>query len=125
MLFGNIIASSNGGSVTIASDGTSSATYSGIAAPTGNEGSRQASIFIVEGELSTTYSITLPIDDAIELTISGEDPMKLSGFSHNATMTLSSDLGKETFNVGATLNVNANQVSGTYEGSFPVTVAYN
>ncbi|WP_321289066.1 DUF4402 domain-containing protein [uncultured Sunxiuqinia sp.] len=125
LLFGNIIASAAGGTITVSSDGTSSATYSGITAPTGNEGSRQAAIFTVEGELSATYSITLPSDNVIELTMTGGDPMELVGFSHNASGTLSNDTGKEIFNVGATLNVNANQATGTYTGSFPVTVAYN
>jgi hypothetical protein len=31
----------------------------------------------------------------------------------------------DTFTVGATLNVNANQVAGLYQGNFNVTVAYN
>ena len=125
LLFGNIIASSGGGTVVISSDGSSSAVYSGIAAPTGNEGSRQPAIFTVEGELSATYSITLPGDGVIELTKTGGDPMTLETFTHNANGLLSNVDGTETFNVGATLNVNANQASGTYTGSFPVTVAYN
>jgi len=125
LLFGNIIASAGGGTVSISSDGSSSASYSVIATPTGNEGSRQAAIFTVEGEQSATYSITLPSDDAVELTMTGGDPMTLTGFNHNASGTLSNDTGTETFNVAATLNVNANQATGTYTGTFPVTVAYN
>ncbi len=33
--------------------------------------------------------------------------------------------GSDTFSVGATLNVGAAQASGTYSGTFPVTVNYN
>jgi hypothetical protein len=33
--------------------------------------------------------------------------------------------GNDTFNVGATLVVGANQPSGVYSGTFDVTVAYN
>ncbi len=33
--------------------------------------------------------------------------------------------GSDTFNVGATLNVGATQASGTYSGTFAVTVNYN
>ncbi len=33
--------------------------------------------------------------------------------------------GSDTFNVGATLNVGAAQASGTYSGTFAVTVNYN
>ncbi|QGY46008.1 DUF4402 domain-containing protein [Maribellus comscasis] len=123
LFFGNIIASSAGGTVTVASDGTA-AGYNGVAAPTGNEGTRQPATFTVEGENSVAYSISLPEDDEITLTKNGATPMALSDFEHNADETLSSG-GTETFNVGAKLNVNPDQATGTYEGQFSVTVAYN
>ncbi|MDD3272752.1 MAG: DUF4402 domain-containing protein, partial [Bacteroidales bacterium] len=68
------------------------------------------------------YAISLPADDAIILK-SGVNEMKLTGFINNATKVLTD--GSETFSVGATLNVGANQVAGSYTATFPVVVNYN
>lgn len=118
LLFGNIIASSAGGTLTIPADGDPY--YDGIAAPTGNEGTRQAATFTVEGENMATYSLTLPTSVTLS---SGAETMTLTEFSDNAKKVLEG--GEEVFNVGATLTVNPNQQAGEYTGTFEVTVAYN
>ena len=52
--------------------------------------------------------------------------MTVDTFNHDAGATPSLPPGgSETFNVGATLNVGATQASGTYSGTFAVTVNYN
>ena len=54
--------------------------------------------------------------------------MAVDGFNSNATGTIpgvAPGTGTETFSVGATLTVGVGQASGTYTGTYPVTVQYN
>ena len=51
--------------------------------------------------------------------------MTIEGFEHSATGILDAATGEETFNVGATLKVGANQAPGQYTGTFSVTAVYN
>lgn len=119
--FGNIIASSAGGTVTIGTE-NDEPTYSGVAAPS-IQGTRTRSAFTVEGMSGVNFEITLPEDDAIELTgPTDADAMSLTGWTHNSDQVLTD--GTNTFQVGATLNVNADQANGAYSASFPVTVNY-
>ena len=50
--------------------------------------------------------------------------MKVTNFTANAKQVLT-DKGEEIFQLGATLNVEANQLAGKYKGQFEVTVNYN
>ena len=50
--------------------------------------------------------------------------MTVEGFGHN-TQGILNDSGEDTYAVGATLNVGANQTAGEYTGTFTVTAAYN
>lgn len=120
LLFGNIIASAAGGTVTISNTGAPA--YDGVAAPTANEGDRQEARFTVKGENDATYSLTLPTKVTLGSEATSES-MELTGFNTDAKKVLAE--GQEIFGVGATLNVNANQPAGEYTGSFEVTVAYN
>ncbi|WP_257309017.1 DUF4402 domain-containing protein [Geothrix fuzhouensis] len=98
-------------------------------------GTARAAAFEVSGKRNATYAITLPTDGAVTLTGNGGTPMPLSKFtaSVNNTAATGSATGqlpnsasaKETFTVGATLTVGANQTDGDYTGTFNVTVAYN
>jgi hypothetical protein len=119
--FGNIIANSSGGTVTIATN-SDVPTYSGVAAPS-TQGTRTRAEFKVQGMSGVNFHITLPEDDVIELTgPQGATPMSLDNFGHNSDEVLTE--GTNTFQVGATLNVNADQATGEYSASFPVTVSY-
>ncbi len=118
--FGNIIASAAGGTVTIGTNGTPS--YSGVAAPTGTEGTRQQATFTVTGEKNATFAITLPT--SIEI-VSGTDKMTVNSFNSNPNETGTLSSGETTLNVGAKLIVDANQATGEYKGSFDVKVNYN
>lgn len=83
--------------------------------------------FTVTGDANAGYTIALPVDDAVTLT-SGNNNMKVKTFiSSPATSgTLSSATpGVQTLYVGATLSVGSNQPSGSYSGTFTVTVHYN
>lgn len=79
-----------------------------------------AAAFSVSGEADQSYSITLPSSVAIS---NGTQSMNVDGFTGSkANGTLVS--GADTFTVGGTLNVAANQAAGEYTGTFTVTVEY-
>jgi hypothetical protein len=56
----------------------------------------------------------------------GTETMSLGGFnsSPNGAFQLDTVTGQSSFTVGGTLTVGANQVPGTYAGSFTVSVEY-
>lgn len=117
--FGNIIASASGGTVLIATDGTP--TLTGVSAPS-IPGTRQAAEFNVTGMAGTTYAITLPESIVVS---SGSNQMTVDNFVSNPNGTGILNGGSQVVKVGATLNVGASQATGTYNGSFQVTVVYN
>lgn len=78
--------------------------------------------FNVTGEPSQGYAITLPSS----ATLTGPSAtMTVDSFIHDAGGTPTLSGGSDSFNVGATLHVGANQAAGTYSGTFAVTVSYN
>jgi hypothetical protein len=121
LAFGNIIASASAGSVTVDfADGRSNS--GGATFPT-TPGTVKSAEFEVTGFSNSAYTITLPEDDVVYLTGDGVD-MEITDFVHNANETLDGS-GNEVFQVGATLQVNADQAAGEYTGSFEVVVNYN
>lgn len=120
LYFGNIIATAEGGTVAI-SAGSDDPTYNGVSAPSVT-GTRQRAEFVVTGLSGAAFTITLPADGAVTLTGAGNE-MELTGWVHNSGEVLES--GTNTFQVGATLNVNADQAAGQYTADFEVTVNYN
>ncbi len=120
--FGKIIAGSTAGQVQIQTDGSRTIAAGDVVLF--NQGSdHQAAAFKTIGSPNATYSLSF--SSSVSLTgPTGSDPMTVDGFVHNATRTLS-DAGEESFKVGATLHVGANQAVGEYEGTFSVTAAYN
>jgi hypothetical protein len=123
--FGKIIADPNAaGQVAIQLDGTRTIAAGNVVLF--NQGSdEQAASFKTMGTPGAGYYLVLPADGSVSLTgPSGSDPMTIEGFVHSANGTLDAT-GVETFNVGATLNVGANQAPGEYAGTFTVTAAYN
>jgi len=82
--------------------------------------------FLTTGEVGRHYNITLPDDGSVTLTgPSGSVVMPVNDFE---TQTLTGNIlngsGQGTFSVGAVLTVGANQMAGTYNGTYPVTVTY-
>jgi hypothetical protein len=120
--FGKIIAGSTAGQVQIQTDGSRTIAAGDVVLF--NQGSdHQAAAFKTIGSPNATYYLSFP--SSVSLTgPTGSDPMTIEGFVHSATGTLSAS-GEETFNVGATLNVGANQAAGEYAGTFSVIAAYN
>jgi spore coat protein U-like protein len=123
--FGKIIAASTEGQVAIQLDGTRTIAAGNVALF--NQGSdHQAASFKTMGTPGAGYSLVLPADGSVSLTrTGGTETMTIEGFVHSANGTLDASTGEETFNVGATLNVGANQAPGEYAGTFTVTAAYN
>ncbi len=85
------------------------------------DGDHTAAAFDVTGEEDRVYTITLPTNISIE-NLAG-DTMNVNAFSGSqASGTLVA--GADSFTVGGTLSVGANQGAGEYTGTFSVTVEY-
>jgi len=76
--------------------------------------------FTITGAALRAYTLTLPA--TITLTGTGLD-MTINAITNNATGTVPAG-GTETFQVGGTLNINANQAADNYTGTYSVTVNY-
>lgn len=127
--FGKLnISASEAGTVTLDTEGNRASTggvlvINSIAATTAS--------FDVQGVPGATYVITLPTASVDVTHTDGATVMAINNFKAKTSTgadatdgTLDGD-GKETFTVGATLNVDAAQTVGTYNGTFDVAVAYN
>ena len=120
--FGNIAAGALAGTVVLAPDGARTAT--GVRLPT-VPGVVTAARFTVNGTPGANYTITLPVSVSISRVGGTAPAMTIATFIEDAeTHVLTTPGGTQTFNVGATLHVLANQPAGTYEGTFNVTVDY-
>lgn len=121
LAFGSLVAGS-GGNVTVSPASVRSASGGVVLVPSGPGAAAQ---FSVTGDPSATYAISLPANGVVSLT-SGANSIAVNTFtsSPNLTGTLSIG-GSQTLYVGATLDVGSNQPSGSYSGSFSVTVNYN
>jgi len=132
MSFGNVVTSSQPGTVVLAPTGTR--TVTGGAGTMGQAGTVSAASFDVTGQKNATYSIALPLLATLNPQ-SGESglPMAVTAFTSNLTATVLpivwngvlGTAGTATFNVGGTLTVGLNQAAGLYTGTFPVLLAYN
>jgi hypothetical protein len=119
--FANIVAGATAGTVSVPVTGTNVRTSTG-GVVLGNAGSVMVAKFMTHGAALTSFSITVPT--TASLTGPGA-AMTLDGFTVASPTGSTNVDGDFTFNVGATLNVNALQATGAYTTTFPVTVAYN
>lgn len=124
MNFGNIAVNSSSGTVVLSPEGARSST-GGVTLP-GTSGTVTAASFDVTGEGAYTYAITLPSSVTITRN-SGAETMTVNAFTSTPSATGTLTAGAQTLTVGATLNVGASQVAGTYVSgtAFTVTVNYN
>jgi Mat/Ecp fimbriae major subunit len=118
LLFGNILITGAGGSVTVGANNLASYT-AGAAA--GSAGTIAAAAFQVTGIQGNTYAVTIP--DATIKRSTGE--LLSVAFNHNATGTISATADNNVFMVGGTLSIPENARVGSYSGSFAVTIEYN
>ena len=124
--FGTIVADATSAADVILSPGNA------ITTTLTHLGENSVPTFNVTGEPLSTYSVTFSSET---LTLTHDAPGTLDGTttvltvdtftsnSSNSIETLSAS-GTGSFQVGATLNVLANQAGGVYTGKFNVTVTY-
>ena len=118
MDFGTMTPTGTAGTVTVTPAGARSSVNVDLLG-----GVPSAASFDVTGDGNANYSITLPSSTTLS---SGGDTMTVDTFTDDAGASpILPSGGSDTFNVGATLNVGATQVAGTYSGTFAVTVHYN
>lgn len=122
MDFGTLAASATAGTVVL--DTANTRTITGGASLHG--GTPTAAVFNVTGEPNTGFDITIPTTD-ITLTDGSSNNLILNGLvTLGASSTLDAT-GSKDIKVGATLNLPANAVAGTYTNASDlfVTVNYN
>jgi hypothetical protein len=120
--FGKFAAGS-GGSVTISPTGARSST-GGVALLSSGPGS--AAQFSLTGTPSLAYSITLPTNGTVALSRAQGGSMAVTQFTStpSATGQLNAS-GLQVIYIGATLNVSAGAVPGSYTGTFELMLDYN
>ena len=124
MNFGNLAVSASAGTVVLTPAGIRSE-GGGVTFIPASPGTVTAASFTVTGLAGLTYSISLPTGN---LTITdGTNNMIVNTFTSTPTPTGTLAGGSQILNVGATLEVGASQVAGTYTSTseFDVTVNYN
>ncbi len=122
MNFGTIAVTGTAGTVVLGTDNSRTAVGPALVPPANGV----AASFTVSGEVSRTFSITLPANGAVTL-INGANTMAVNAFQHSmgANPALNAS-GAAAFTVGATLTVGAAQAAGVYNSAnFPVTINYN
>ncbi|HVO51434.1 MAG TPA: DUF4402 domain-containing protein [Thermoanaerobaculia bacterium] len=119
--FGTIASGAALGTVVITPAGARSVT-GGVGAVTDGANAPTAGVFTVTGAAGYGFAITLPVSATIT---SGANNMTVNTFASTPSGTGTLTAGTATVNVGATLNVAANQAAGAYTGTYPVTVNYN
>ncbi len=118
--FGDVVAGAAASTIQLTTAGLPTVT-AGDAQLAG--GTVQAGAYTLTGEVSKTYSISLP-GLPVNIT-SGGNTMTVTAFNHDAGGAPALDgTGAGAFNVGATLNLSAGQAAGTYTGIWPLTVNY-
>lgn len=128
MNFGNIAVTSSGGTVVLpAASGTPTRSATGGVTLPVVPGTVKAAEFTVTGENDYTYDVTLPSGDHTIKHSGNVETMIVNAFTKDAGAGTLSGSGSQTIYVGATLNVSAEQLAGTYisESAFTVTVNYN
>ena len=127
MNFGNVAVSATiAGTAVLAPAGTRTTGGAGGVTLPATVGTVTAATFTVAGQASYTYAITLP--STATITDASSHTMTVNGFTSSPSATgLLSSGGVQTLTVGATLNVAAGQMAGTYTNAsgVPVTVNYN
>ena len=116
--FGRVVSGPTAGRAVIA-QGTGVRTVSGGVTAAG--GTPQRATFVVQGTPARQFTFAMPA--SVTLTNGTGGTMVVNTFRRSGALNLPAS-GIRTLFVGARLNVAANQISGTYTGSFAVTVDY-
>jgi hypothetical protein len=124
MNLGTLATGTTLGTVVLAVDGTRTSTGGVTLSSTGTAAA--AASFTVAGDANATYSVSLPT--SVTLSDGATNTMTAGTFVSNPATTGTLDAaGSSTLNIGATLNVGANQVAAVYTNAadLAVTVNYN
>ena len=124
--FGNIAAGTSSGIIVLSTNGVRRA--EGGATLPSTEGTISPAEFIVTGEGSYYFSITLPSDPITLInTENSAECMMVDSFTSSPENAGTLSGGKQTVKVGASLSINPAQSPGLYKSSTPfnVTVNYN
>lgn len=115
MNFGTISSGATAATVTLSPAGARASTLSYY-------GTSRPGIFNITGEPSTPLTVSFGNGTLSN----GANTMALSNFTTSTTPASSTtdSSGNLTLNVGADLAVGANQASGTYTGTYTVTISY-
>lgn len=101
---------------------TGARTQSGSGVVLSADDAGQRGTFSVTGQSGASFAITLPADSSVTIG-NGTDTMAVDGFASTASGTLTG--GSETVGIGATLTVLGTESTGSYTGTFNVSVEYN
>ena len=123
--FGSFVAAS-GGTVSVSALGVRTNT-GGVILVTSAFSAASFTVTRVQGNPNMTYTITLPANGTVTITCTspgtcGANSMAVNNFVSNPTPTGQLTSGTQILTVGATLTVGANQATGTYSGTYNVTV---
>jgi len=121
LAFGEVSAGVTPGTAVVSPAGVRSFTGGAMA---GNPGGVTSASFTVTGIPLLTYGITLPGSVVLS---SGGNTMTVDTFTSNPSGTgqIQVVIASQVLTVGATLQVGTSQGSGSYTGTFNVTVVYN
>lgn len=129
----NVLTNTSGGTVVLPSNSTTRSYSGGVAASAATPTATNAA-YNVTGTGLETYALTLPTTTTVTHTSvgTGVNTMDITSMtarfngavSDAVTSTLAAD-GTDSFTLGGTLTVNANQVGGVYAGTFNVSIDYN
>lgn len=125
--FGQVVRSASAGTVVLDPSNAARTFNGGVTV--GQNGGNAYAQFTAAGEPAYAYSVTLPSSITITQSVASGTPATMTvtglastlGSSNNGVLNSE---GTNGFNVGGTLNVAANQATGSYAGSFNVTVSY-
>ena len=113
--FGRLVNSSTSGTATLSPAGVFSTGGGVTSAP----GTATVPAFTVTGTAGTVLAITIPASIAL----TGPGTNMVITTTNDSSTSLAS--GTQTFHIGGTIAVAANQVQGSYSATYTVTVAYN
>lgn len=123
--FGSFVAGNITGTVTISPNPYTRTSNNGVRLVASNPG--LVSTVVVTGVENTGFTVNFPQAPVTLSTSAGGASMTLNNFTSSLGTTHVGMIpagGSQTFQVGATLIVGANQISGVYSGSVPITVNY-
>ncbi|WP_010229514.1 DUF4402 domain-containing protein [Gillisia marina] len=121
--FGNVIGGFNAGTLVLSPDGTRTANGVQISNATPGE-VNAAEALVTHG--NNNYAITLPNTFSLFNEDNPSQSLKIDQFTVSPTSNGDNE-GTDVLKIGATLNLEANQVPGSYSNpsGFNVTVSYN